>query len=433
MISNRHRLLALAFFLFCCLRVSAGTPQQPANRISSSVNVNSRYIIEQVQVIGFPASKLSDSLRSKLQKLVGSAYDTEALDELAHSLRKDLHARNVTQHLARGSSPEMVRVVLEVERRSVALDLSVPKFLYHSKQGWSAQMLASTAVARNHSFIFGLVSDGDELTERFTGIQAAYENIHVGTDHLRFRFAFEDYHQQWNRATTDALSDPTVLNAALRTGAPELYRARRNFQPSLAYALTPSLVVTGGLSFERLQETLPYLQTEGANAFAAGLQYHKRFDDENGGGRTADASYSIRVASRALGSDYLYTRHHWTGGYNFTRGRHSLSDQVTAGYITGRAPLFERFVLGTSSLLRGWNRYEIDPLGGHRLLHNSVEYRYRMANVFYDTGSLWSHGKVPKLKHSLGIGIRHSIFSLAIAFPVRQGRVDPILMVGMNY
>ncbi len=433
MISNRHRLLALAFLLFCALRVSAGAPQQSANRLSSSVNVNSRYIIEQVQVTGFPASKLNDSLRSKLQKLVGSAYDTEALDDLAHSLRKDLHARNVTQHLARGSSPEMVKVILEVERRSVALDISVPKFLYHSKQGWSAQMLASTTVARNHSFIFGLVSDGDELTERFTGIQAAYENLHVGTDRLRFRFAFEDYHQQWNRATTDALSDPAALNAALRTGAPELYRARRNFQPTLAFALTPSLIVTGGLSFERLQETLPYLQTEGANAFAAGLQYHKRFDDENGGGRTADAAYNIRVASRALGSDYLYTRHHWTGAYNLTRGRHSLSDQVTAGYITGRAPMFERFVLGTSSLLRGWNRYEIDPLGGDRLLHNSVEYRYRMGNVFYDTGSLWSHGKVPKLKHSVGVGVRHSIFSLALAFPLRQGRVDPILMVGMNY
>ncbi len=433
MISNRHRLLARAFLLFYAFRLSAGTPQQPASRLASSVNVNSRYIIEQVQVNGFPASKLNDSLRFKLQKLVGSAYDTEALDDLVHSLRKDLHAKNVTQHLARGSSPEMVKVILEVERRSVALDLSVPKFLYHSKQGWSAQMLASTTVARNHGFIFGLVSDGDELTERFTGIQAAYENLHVGTDRLRFRFAFEDYHQQWNRATTEALSDPTVLSPALRTDAPELYRARRNFQPSLAYAIEPSLVVTAGLSFERLQETLPYLQTEGANAFAAGLQYHQRFADENGGGSTADAAYSIRVANRALGSDYLYTRHHWTAGYIFTRGHHSLSEQMTAGYISGRAPLFERFVLGTSSLLRGWNRYEIDPLGGNRLLHNSLEYRYRMANVFYDTGSLWSRGKVPTLKHSVGVGIRQSIFSLAIAFPVRQGRVDPILMVGMNY
>jgi len=106
---------------------------------------------------------------------------------------------------------------------------------------------------------------------------------------------------------------------------------------------------------------------------------------------------------------------------------------VTAGYIAGRAPLFERFVLGTSSLLRGWNRFDIDPLGGNRLIHNSVDYRYRFANLFYDTGTLWSSGKVPSLKHSVGIGLHQSIFSLAIAFPVRERNVVPIFMVGMNY
>jgi len=433
MISTPPRLLAraLLFFLPCLLQ--SGSPQQTANHLASSVNVNSRYTIEQVEVSGFPAAKLSDSLHAKLRRLPGTPYDTESLNDIAHTLRKDLHAKTVTQHLVRGSSSEMVKVVFEVERRSVALDISVPKFLYHSKQGWSAQMLASTTVARNHSFIFGLVSDGDELTERFTGTQAAYENLHVGTDRLRFRFAFEDYHEQWNRATNDAFSDPTQVSPALRTDSPELYRARRNFQPSLALEIAPSLVVTAGISFERLQETLPYSQIEGANAFTAGVQYHKRFDGESAGSQTADAAYNIRVAARALGSDYLYTRHHWTAGYTFVRGRHALSDQITAGYISGRAPLFERFVLGTSSLLRGWNRYEIDPLGGNRLVHNSLEYRYRMANVFYDAGSLWSHGKVPSLKHSVGVGMRQSIFSLAVAFPVRRGRMDPILMVGMNY
>ncbi len=433
MISPWHPMPALAAALFCLCTLSAGQPPQDVNHLASSVNVNSRYIIEQVEVSGFPAQKLSDSLQTKLRKLLGTPYDTEAINDFVHSLRKDLHAKTVTQHLARGSAPEMVKVVFEVERRSVALDISVPKFLYHSKQGWSAQMLASTTVARNHSFVFGLVSDGDELTERFTGTQAAYENLHVGSDRLRFRFAFEDYHQQWNRATNLALSDPTLLSPALRTVSPELYRARRNFQPTFSIAVTPSLVVTSGLSFERLQETLPFSQIEGANAFTAAVQFHKRFDGEITGGRTADAAYSIRVATKALGSDYLYNRHHWTAGYSFTRGRHTISDQMTAGYISGRAPLFERFVLGTSSLLRGWNRYEIDPLGGNRLLHNSVEYRYRKGNVFYDAGSLWSRGKVPSLKHSVGIGIRQSIFSLAVAFPVRRGRIDPILMVGMNY
>ena len=108
----------------------------------------------------------------------------------------------------------------------------------------------------------------------------------------------------------------------------------------------------------------------------------------------------------------------WVPGRGSTAATLS-NDTLTAGLITGRAPLFERFVVGTSSLLRGWNRYDIDPLGGNRLVHNSVDYRYRFADVFYDAGSLWSHGKPPALKHSVGIGARSSIFSLAVAVPVQ--------------
>jgi len=101
-------------------------------------------------------------------------------------------------------------------------------------------------------------------------------------------------------------------------------------------------------------------------------------------------------------------------------------------------PFFERFVVGTSSLLRGWNRFEIDPLGGTRLVHNSVTYRYRFprkltGQVFYDAGALWHGNGDSGVRHSVGVGVSRSIFTLAVAFPVREGRIDPVFMVGMNY
>ena len=53
--------------------------------------------------------------------------------------------------------------------------------------------------------------------------------------------------------------------------------------------------------------------------------------------------------------------------------------------------------------------------------------------VFYDAGALW-HGKGDSgIRHSLGVGVSRSIFTLAVAFPVREGRIDPVFMVGMNY
>jgi outer membrane protein assembly factor BamA len=93
----------------------------------------------------------------------------------------------------------------------------------------------------------------------------------------------------------------------------------------------------------------------------------------------------------------------------------------------------ERFVAGNSYYLRGWNKYDLDPIGGNRLLHNTVEYRYGRFQAFYDTGAVWDNGQAPIQRHSAGVGIKESIFSLAVAFPIRAGHVEPILMMGMIY
>jgi outer membrane protein assembly factor BamA len=84
-------------------------------------------------------------------------------------------------------------------------------------------------------------------------------------------------------------------------------------------------------------------------------------------------------------------------------------------------------------MLRGWNKYEIDPLGGNRMLHNSVEYRYGAFQVFYDSGAIWDPGQAVVARNSIGLGMRQGPFFVAMAFPLREGRVDPIFMVGMNY
>jgi outer membrane protein assembly factor BamA len=118
----------------------------------------------------------------------------------------------------------------------------------------------------------------------------------------------------------------------------------------------------------------------------------------------------------------------------------------TAGGLNGRAPLFERFVAGNSRYLRGWNRWDLAPLGGNRLVHGTLEYQYRVLRLFYDTGSVWDRGDEAKVRHSLGLGLqldnawrearaRHyrGGFTLAVAFPVKEGRAEPVFLVGMNF
>jgi outer membrane protein assembly factor BamA len=116
-----------------------------------------------------------------------------------------------------------------------------------------------------------------------------------------------------------------------------------------------------------------------------------------------------------------------------TRGKNVIIDELSGGMIAGRAPMFERFVLGNASTLRGWNKYELDPAGGNRMAHNSVEYRYGAFQVFYDTGAIWDRNDTAVVRHSVGVGLRQGVFSLALAFPLREGRIEPIVMMGMNY
>jgi outer membrane protein assembly factor BamA len=146
-----------------------------------------------------------------------------------------------------------------------------------------------------------------------------------------------------------------------------------------------------------------------------------------------EAIYNIRAATRALSSDFVYVRHTAQARYHLKRGNQELRDEAIFGVISGQAPIFERFVLGNSSTLRGWNRFDIDPVGGDRVAHNTVDYRYRLFEIFWDTGAIWSRSENPVLRHSLGIGLREGSFFVAVAFPVKYGRAEPIFMVGMNY
>jgi outer membrane protein assembly factor BamA len=107
--------------------------------------------------------------------------------------------------------------------------------------------------------------------------------------------------------------------------------------------------------------------------------------------------------------------------------------QFVSGVISGRAPLFERFVLGNSQTLRGWSKFDVAPLGASRMAHNSLEYRYKIFRVVYDAGAAWDRGQHADPKHSLGVGLRRHEFSLLVAFPVRAGRAEPMFIAGMNF
>jgi hypothetical protein len=399
----------------------------------SDLNVNKRYTVDTVIVAGKgwktnvadqQSDRLSSGLRKDLLALIGQKLNPGILDGLATRLKKEFSARDVSHHVMRGDTPDHVHVEFQVVPSGTAIDATVTKFLYDSQQGWSGAGAVGLTVQQN-TFLFGLASDGDTLNERFAGISARYENKHLGSDRVGLRFQFESYHEQWNRNTLDAL-------AAQPGQTSDAYRTRQNFQPAATISLAKPLTLEIGVGFQRFQNQFPAAHTEAANALISALRYHWRLADSEYQ-QDVDAGYTLRAATKLLGSDFVYSSHVVGLHYRVAHGKHQLMEQVQAGSVSGRAPLADRFVAGNSYYLRGWNKYDIDPIGGNRLVHNTVEYRYGPFQAFYDAGAVWDSGQAATPRHSLGVGFKESIFSLALAFPVKSGHVEPVVMIGMIY
>jgi outer membrane protein assembly factor BamA len=391
-------------------------------------NVNSRYIVESVHVSGKKLSRLKDATRRELEAFVGQKFDHATLNKFAARLKRELRVEDVGLHVSKGTKPDHVKVEFAIENpHQKDFDIDIPKGVYHSRQGWSGAVESTTSIGDNDISV-GVVSDGDALVERFAGVRARYERNSLGTDRVRLRFAVDSYHDQWNSSTVNALTGDRALG--------DLYRARMNFQPSVTFVIAQPLTLTVGVSVERLESQLPGAKTESANSVINTLRYHRRWENGNSNRHELDAGYYLRAATGILGSDSAYSRHTWTASYRFQHEHSTVAADFLAGRIGGEAPLFERFVLGNASTLRGWNKFDLDPLGGDRVVHGSVEYSYRGLQVFYDTGAIWTAVTDPDRKQSVGAGFGRAGkdgFLIAMAFPLRHGHIDPLLIAGFNF
>src|SRR5262249_22967551 len=158
-------------------------------------------------------------------------------------------------------------------------------------------------------------------------------------------------------------------------------------------------------------------------AVVASVDYHNIWDagDQHG----VEAGYDFRAGNRELDSDFIYNRHAVHARYVYSHDRNKLFLSFLGGNISGNAPLFERFSLGDTRTLRGWNKFDVAPLGGNRMVHASLQYGFggprgihwdldandrKMIgsgvgfHVFYDTGAVGDRGSPMQVRHSVGFG-----------------------------
>ncbi len=397
---------------------SSGNPGNP----NAAANVNSRYTVERVDVTPVGLSRISAPLQDRLRTFVGARLDPAWLDDLAQRLRREFEGRQITTQVSRGSAPHQVAVTFQIEMQEREVDVDLSELQYRTASGASAAVDVTYRDHRNTAHA-GLASNNDDLVERHSGVRAGYERTLPGR---RFRLGLETaaWHSSWHGLTRAA------------AGEGELYSSRVQLAPSATIQFSKALTLQLGVSFERLEPSTPAVRTEVSSAVTGTLRFQRRWGLSSGNRQRVEAAYGLRSGTPSLAGDFSFTRHHAMARYGALRGRHEFLAAMQLGHLEGRAPLSERFTAGTSRILRGWNRFAIAPAGAARLAHVSADYRWRKLRLAYDAGSVWQRSGEPLLRQSAGIGVSSNLwsgFSVMLAFPLREGRLEPMLIAGMNF
>jgi Omp85 superfamily domain len=391
-------------------------------------NVNARYVVEHADITGVPDTELTQALRDDLQALVGKRLDSGGADRLQERLGHDLPDYEVSRRIERGSEVGRIRLVFEARKKEppnwLRFEPLRSNFLYHSDHGWGAFWDVNIGDKTFRFTPIFALDYSDDLVEEYSGYGLRFETRKLGTRRLGASFEWSWFDTDWR--------DVSLSELAVNPGIPAAYENRSTITPLLKFAFSPDLSVTGGVSIAELDPLPPATDKRMANAVVGSIDYNRQSTQDSGGKHTVDASFGVHAGTRELESDLTYTRYLGQGWYRYDLGRHHVQASAMAGGITGHAPLFERFTLGDSATLRGWDKYDIAPAGGDRVIYSSIEYRYTGLALFLDVGSVWDANTERHVRVSAGFGLHAGPAYLVVGFPLNTDELRAVFTVGLR-
>jgi hypothetical protein len=402
-------------------------------------NINAKYVIEKAEIRGL-APRDQQPFDDDLRALVGRRLDSPEVHALETRLREALREYVVLRRSARGTEPGRIRLIFEVRRadwsRWIRFEPTDANVIFHSDQGWGAKLPLSISSGNLLISPFFAFDVGDELVEEYSGWGIRVDTRQLGSERLGASFEYSSYEMDWR--------EPTLTALALDPGIPAAYEKRRSVTPALRFGITRELTLSGGVRITEL-DALPEAGGESrmANAVLASLTFArspreterdgKADRDARGDRHGVNAGFVVRTGLAGLESDFVYERYVVYAGYSFRRAHQAVIATGMAGRIEGDAPLFERFSIGDSRTLRGWNKYDLAPAGGDRVFHASLEYRYRAFGMFLDTGSVWTRDTARRLRTSAGLTFNPGPVFMTVGFPLNTSEFGAVFTMGVRF
>jgi hypothetical protein len=391
-------------------------------------NVNARYIVERADIVGVPDIELTAELREDLDALVGKRLDSGEAERLQQRLERELPGYDISRRIQRGTDVGRIRLVYEAHKKELPPWLRFESLrsnvLFHSEQGWGSYLDLGIGDGNVRFTPLVAIDNADDLVEEYSGYGLRFETRKLGTRRVGASFEWSRFDSDWRAPTLEAL--------ALEPGIPAAYETRSTITPLVKLALSRDLSIAAGVSISELKPLFPASESRMANAAVASISYEREWKDDLDATHRLAASFGVRAGSRELESDLAYTRYFGQGSYRFDFGRHHLQATGMAGGITGEAPLFERFTLGDSTSLRGWDKYDIAPAGGDRIAYSSIEYRFTGLALFLDIGSVWNANSERHVRVSTGFGFHGGPAFLVVGFPLNSDNLGALVTLGLR-
>jgi hypothetical protein len=391
-------------------------------------NVNAKYIVEHVDLEDFPEGAVPQALKDDLRALEGKTLDPEQADRLQDRLEQAVPRYTVSRRFERGSEPGKIRVVFEARRRETPLWLRYQPLrtnaVFHSEQGWGAYTDLGIGGREIRFTPIGVLDDADDLVEEYGGGGLRFETRRLGTRRLGASLEWTWFESGWRDQTLAAVAANPLL--------PRLYDTRQTITPLVKFAVTPELTLSAGVSITELEPIAPVSGSTAANAAVGAADYRRSWNFGDKASQQVDAKFEFRGGTHDLDSDVVYNRYLAQGAYAYDQGRHHATVTGMAGDINGAPPMFERFTLGDTRTLRGWDKYAINPAGGNRMYYASVEYVYTGLAVFLDVGSVWDQPGESHARVSTGLGFYAGPAFATIGFPLNTDRVTAVFTMGLR-
>ena len=249
---------------------------------------------------------------------------------------------------------------------------------------------------------------------------ARYENNNVGTDRVRFRFQFENYHEQWNPATRQRC----------HAGESACTGRRQNFEPEVTFVLAKPLTLSVGASFQQMEEPVSGRAARGRqrpdlnSALSSAIGGFGKPARPGRRVQPARGHQNFRQRFRLCASPGAVPVHADAGQECRDRRSDRRDDLRPGAAVRAIRARQRQHAAGLEQVRPGSARVET----GWSTIPSSIGtefFKFSTIRAPFGTAAKRRCCGIPS-----GVGLRQGVFSLAVAFPLREGHIDPDLHGG---